>query len=254
MATRRTLSAAVLATLALAGCSARARYERSVLPEGLSGPPPAIDASRRTEIDAERVRLTREYLEIHNPEVAAALPAGDGPESIRFVPRLIVVHWTAIPTLAGTLDAFRGREIGAYRAEILRNGRLNVGIQFVVDRDGTIYALYPENAIARHVIGLNHVAIGIENVGAAGLGGPLDRAPLTEAQLESNVALVRWLAGRYPTIDYLIGHQEYRDLEDPRHPARELFHEEIADYRTEKNDPGRRFLRRLRRELADAAR
>lgn len=48
------ISIALAVTAALAGCSARARYERSVLPDGLSGLPPAVDP--------ERVRLTKEYL------------------------------------------------------------------------------------------------------------------------------------------------------------------------------------------------
>jgi len=237
------------ALLALAGCSARARYERSLLPVDLSGPRPAIDASHATPIDAERVRLTRDYLALHDPAALDALPAGEGAAAIAFEPRMIVVHYTAIPTLEGTLRTFAPLEIAADRELVKRNGLLNVGIQFVVDRDGTIYSLYPETAIARHVIGLNRAAIGIENVGDGDLGERGARAPLTGAQLAANVALVRWLAGKYPSIAYLIGHQEYRDVEDPRHPAHALFHEEIADYRTGKSDPGERFLRRLRSEL-----
>ena len=241
--------------LLLGGCAA-ARFERSRLPSGLigdSGPGPRIDSSHATTIDAARVRLTREYLALHNPPLAAALPVGDVPESIAFVPRLIVVHYTAIPTLSETLVTFAPLEIDAGRELVARNGRLNVGIQFVVDRDGTIYALYPETVIARHVIGLNHVAIGIENVGDADLGGPAGRAPLTPAQLAANVALVRELVRRHPTIEYVIGHHEYRDVEHPAHPAHALFHEAVEGYRTEKVDPGRRFMKQLRRALRRAA-
>ncbi|HVS03332.1 MAG TPA: peptidoglycan recognition family protein, partial [Thermoanaerobaculia bacterium] len=132
-----------------------------------------------------------------------------------------------------------------------RHGALNVGIQFVVDRDGAIYSLYPETAMARHTIGLNHVAIGIENVGDGDLGDRAAAAPLTEAQLLANVALVRHLAAKYPTIDYLIGHREYRDVERQGHPAHALFYEALPGYRTEKVDPGRRFLRRLRQALRE---
>jgi len=246
---RAHLALAAAALLVLSGCSARSRYERSLLPAHLAGPRPAIDSSHATRIDAERVRLTRDYLAIHDPAALDALPAGDGAAAIAFEPRMIVVHYTAIPTLEGTLRTFAPLEISADRELVRKNGLLNVGIQFVVDRDGTIYALYPETAIARHVIGLNRVAIGIENVGDGDLGERGARAPLTAAQLASNVALVRWLAGKYPSIAYLIGHQEYRDVEDTRHPAHALFHEAIPDYRTGKSDPGDRFLRRLRREL-----
>ena len=247
--------AVLAALLVLSGCAA-ARFERSRLPAGLAaatGAAPAIDPAHRTPIDPERVRLTREYLALHNPQLAASLPAADAPESIAFVPRMIVVHYTAIPTLKATLATFAPLEIDAGRELVARNGRLNVGIQYVVDRDGRIYSLYPETVIARHVIGLNHVAIGIENVGDADLGGPAARAPLTPAQLAANVALVRDLVRRHPTIEFLIGHHEYRDVEHPAHPAHRLFHEAIEGYRTEKVDPGKRFMRHLRRALRRTA-
>ena len=245
------------ASLLLAGC-ATARWERARVPPGLAQATapaaPAIDSSHRTPVGADRVRLTRDYLALHNPGLAAALPAGDAPEAIAFVPRMVVVHFTAQPTLAETLATFAPLEIDAARELVARNGHLNVGIQFVVDRDGTVYALYPETVIARHVIGLNHVAIGIENVGAADLGGAASDAPLTEAQLAANVALVSDLVRRHPTIEFVIGHHEYRDVERPGHPARPLFAEAFPDYRTEKVDPGPRFMRRLRRELRAVAR
>jgi hypothetical protein len=236
--------------LLLAGCTATSRFARSRVPAGLAGERPAIDESHRTEIDAGRVQLTRAYLAIHDPEALAALPAGEGAAAIGFTPRMIVVHYTAIPTLEKTLATFAPLEIDQGRDLVAANGRLNVGIQFVVDRDGAIYALYPETAIARHVIGLNPVAIGIENVGDADLG---DRAagktPVTDAQVHADVELIRYLVSAHPTIAFVIGHQEYRDVEDPRHPAHALFREAVPGYRTEKSDPGSRFLRALRREL-----
>jgi N-acetylmuramoyl-L-alanine amidase len=206
-----------------------------------------------TPIDPERVRVTRQYLELHNPPLAAALPAGDGPEAIAFVPRMIVVHFTAIPTLAGTLDAFRGARLTAERPDIRAAGELNVGVQFVVDRDGTIYSLLPETVIGRHAIGLNHVAIGIENVGDGDLGARRASAPLTRQQLAANVALVRHLVAAHPTIRVLVGHHELPAVERPDHPAHHLFHEEVAGYRTVKVDPGRRFMARLRAELRRVA-
>ena len=237
-----------LLLLPLAACTT-ARFARSILPAEISGPTPEIRTEHAIEVDAERVRLTKEYLRIHNPELASGLAAEDVPRSISFEPRVVVVHFTAIPTLAETLETFDKHRIGPDRELIRRNGALNVGIQFVVDRDGTIYSLYPETVIARHVIGLNHAAIGIENVGDGDLGRRRAAAPLTEAQLEANLALVRYLAGRYPSIDYVIGHSEYRQLERPRHPAHDLFREKQPEYRTQKVDPGKRFMARLRHQL-----
>ena len=248
-----TLLPALLPALLLWGCTSSARFGRSVLPPEAGGSRPNMSAKHAMSIDEERVRLTKEYLRIHNPELAAGLPEADLPEAISFEPRLVVVHFTAIPTLAETLETFAKLHIGSERELIRRNGLLNVGIQFVVDRDGTIYALYPETVIARHVIGLNHVAIGIENVGNGDLRRRRAGAPLTEAQLEANVALVRYLVAEHPSIEYLIGHKEYRQLERPAHPAHELFYEELPEYRTEKSDPGRRFMKRLRQRLRRSA-
>lgn len=252
---RNSTTSAYRTTLVLAGaialtaCVVPLHFRRSVLPADLQGPRPVIHDDYRIPITPERVRLTKEYLEIHNPKLAATLPQADDADSIRFTPRMIVVHFTDIPTLKDTIATFDKLEIGSDRPTIKRNGLLNVGIQFVVDRDGTIYDLYPETVIARHVIGLNHVAIGIENVGNGDLDDQRASAPLTSRQLAADIALIRYLKRRYPTIDYLIGHQEYREVENPRHPAHDLFAESRPEYRTEKVDPGRRFLKKLRRAL-----
>jgi len=149
----------------------------------------------------------------------------------------VVVHWTAIPTLRATWDAFAPETLDGGRPDIAQAGRVNVSSQFLVDRDGTIYQLLPETVIARHVIGLNRAAIGIENV-----GGP--EAPLTDAQLRANAALVTHLAKKYPTIRYLIGHLEYTAWEGST-----LWEERDPGYRTEKTDPGVDFLARLRARL-----
>jgi N-acetylmuramoyl-L-alanine amidase len=92
--------------------------------------------------------------------------------------------------------------------------------------------------MARHVIGLNRLALGIENVGG------LPRVPLTDAQLKANVALIRCLESTYPSIRYLIGHFEYGSF---RHTP--LWQEHDTSYFTRKDDPGEAFMRRLRQSL-----
>ena len=177
-----------------------------------------------------RQELTREYL-----KERYGLPGTD--TGIR--PRMIVLHWTAIPTLQGSLEAFEPEELPGARGDIQSAGALNVSAHYLIDRDGTIYHLMPDTVMARHTIGLNHCAIGIENVGGT------SETPLTDAQFKSNAWLVRQLAGRYP-IDYLIGHYEYTAFEG--HP---LWLEKDAGYRTEKTDPGSKFMRDIRRSLKD---
>jgi N-acetyl-anhydromuramyl-L-alanine amidase AmpD len=173
----------------------------------------------------EREQLTRTYMKEHY---------GLEGESITIVPKMIVLHWTAIPTLEGSFDAFYDPAITGWRTYVQKASGLNVSSHFLVDQDGTIYRLMPETIMGRHVIGLNHCAIGIENV-----GGTAD-TPLTEAQLKSNIWLVNYLSGKYE-IDYLIGHYEY-----PLFEGHELWLEKDDGYRTEKTDPGENFMARVR--------
>lgn len=158
--------------------------------------------------------------------------------STNIIPKMIVVHWTAIPTLKESFDAFNAPTLPDSRPEISGAGNLNVSAHFLVDRNGKIYRLMPETKMARHVIGLNHCAIGIENVGSA-------KNPLTDAQLKSNIKLVRYLKSKYD-IDYLIGHYQYTDFE-----GHELWLEVDDGYRTEKTDPGEDFLFRLGQATKD---
>ena len=154
-------------------------------------------------------------------------------------PKMIVLHWTAIPTLEASFNAFKRSKLPQSREAISGASRLNVSAHFLVDRDGTIYRLMPETLMARHVIGLNHTAIGVENVG----GTP--ETPLTDAQLKSNIWLVKYLKKKYD-IDYLIGHYEYTRFED-----HELWLEVDESYRTQKTDPGKKFMEDVRKAVRD---
>jgi N-acetyl-anhydromuramyl-L-alanine amidase AmpD len=91
--------------------------------------------------------------------------------------------------------------------------------------------------MARHTIGLNQTAIGIENV-----GGTPDK-PLTKEQLKSNIELVKHLSDLYD-IEYVIGHYEYTLFEE--HP---LWLEQDKGYRTQKTDPGPDFMKQVRKGI-----
>ncbi|KKO45389.1 N-acetylmuramoyl-L-alanine amidase [Arsukibacterium ikkense] len=155
------------------------------------------------------------------------------------IPRLVVVHWTVIPTFEQTFAAFNPPELPAARDGIRAGGDLNVSSQFVIDRDGTIYQLMPETTMARHTIGLNYTAIGIENIADG------DSLPMTDAQLDANTRLIRYLAAKYP-IEYVLGHSEYHRFRDTS-----WWQETDANYFTEKNDPDIAFMNRLRNQLSD---
>jgi N-acetyl-anhydromuramyl-L-alanine amidase AmpD len=180
--------------------------------------------------DDQRKALTIEYLQ-ERYGLERDLPQID--------PKMIVLHWTVIPTFEESYNAFKEATLPNWRPDINTVSGLNVSSQFMVDRDGTIYRLLPETAMARHVIGLNHCAIGVENVGGA------ENQPLTKAQLKANIWLVRYLKEKYD-IDYLIGHYEYTLFEG--HP---LWLERDEGYRTKKTDPGPDFMTNVRRAVQD---
>lgn len=177
--------------------------------------------------DDSRNELTLEYLSEHY---------GLNQKTVTIVPKMIVLHWTEIPTLQKSFDAFYNSKLPDWRPEINKASGLNVSTQFLVDQDGTVYRLMPETTMARHVIGLNHCAIGIENVGGT------KETPLTQAQVEANIKLVTYLSKKY-NIEYLIGHYEYTNFEN-----HELWLEKDDGYRTKKVDPGEDFLNRVKNE------
>ncbi|MBR2775354.1 MAG: N-acetylmuramoyl-L-alanine amidase [Selenomonadaceae bacterium] len=148
-------------------------------------------------------------------------------------PQAVVVHWTAFGTLESVWKYFYAEEMPD------DEGRLNVASQFIVDRDGTIWRLMPETNFARHIIGYNHCAIGIENV-----GGYDGREDLTEAQLAANVLLIKYLHAKYPTIKYVFGHYQQDAAR-----ASGLYIELVPDYYAIKIDPGPKFMRGLQSQL-----
>lgn len=175
--------------------------------------------------DEERKLLSIEYLKNRH---------GLDQDHPYIQPRMVVIHWTAIPTLEATFKVFEPTRLPGSRASISGASDLNVSAHYLVDRDGSIYQLLPDTVFARHCIGLNYCAIGIENIGDG------KEYPLTDAQLRANQFLVKRLAARYP-IEYLIGHHEYQ-----RFRATEIWKETDPDYLTFKTDPGDEFMSKLR--------
>ncbi|MBI2785658.1 MAG: N-acetylmuramoyl-L-alanine amidase [Legionella longbeachae] len=179
------------------------------------------------QFNEERIALTRQYQLIHY---------GINSKSIEIEPKMIVLHWTCIASLKATFRIFNPPTFPQNSPRITElPGNLNVSSHFLVDRDGSIYQLMPENWMARHVIGLNHYAIGIENIG--GIDGKDD---LTEAQTKSNAFLVCYLKKKYPNIKYVIGHNEYLNFKNTS-----LWLELDPNYQTDKEDPGPDFVKRV---------
>lgn len=178
--------------------------------------------------DETRAQLSLEYMEKRHG-LTALEPA--------IMPAMVVVHWTAIPTLEGSFLAFDPVKLPSTRPNLQDASSLNVSVPYLVDRDGKVYRLMPDTLFARHCIGLNYMAIGIENVGDG------RRHKLTRAQLQANVQLISQLCEKHP-IRFMIGHYEYLNFKGSC-----LWKESDPNYETVKTDPGKRFMRKLRRKL-----
>ena len=185
------------------------------------------------DFGAERITMTKEYIKTHY---------GKTVDNIKIVPKIIVLHWTAEMDFDKSFNRLKPQKLLTDRKDIAKASQLNVSAQFLVDRDGTIYRLMPENWMARHVIGLNYSSIGVENVG--GYGNKRD--DLTPAQRQANKDLIRYLKHKYPTIQYLIGHHEYTQME-----STPLWLEKDKGYRTVKADPGAKFMAEMRESVKD---
>jgi N-acetyl-anhydromuramyl-L-alanine amidase AmpD len=198
----------------------------------IAAPLHAIAIHPHPILSEKRLELTRRYCKDHYGLESAELKE----------PRILVIHSTDIKTLKGSFAAFAPDTLSPSRKELSGHGDVNVGVHFLIDRNGDVYSLLPLNVIGRHAIGLNHVAIGIENVGFPD--------QLTPEQLAADLALVEDLIKIAPSLTYLIGHYEYTDKSLP-HFA--LFKDLDTKYRpTVKSDPGRKFMSALRKKLVSA--
>jgi N-acetyl-anhydromuramyl-L-alanine amidase AmpD len=157
-------------------------------------------------------------------------------------PKIIVVHYTAIDNPDATLNLFKQDNVSSSRDYIKDFSSLNVGIHYVVGKDGHIFHLMPDTVVARHLIGFNHVSLGIENIAK-------DSSDLTNAQVESDARLIEFLIHKYPTIEYMIAHHEYNDTTLAHYKYFRSLNPKYKPYG--KIDPGPNFMTKLRKRLAD---
>jgi len=185
--------------------------------------------SKPIDYSPDRVRLSIEYLKDHYNIIQ---------NSAVISPKMIVLHYTAGGTVETNYKYFNKTHLESARNVLKKQSVLNVSSQFIVDRDGTIYQLMEPNQFARHTIGLNYCAIGIENIGSK-------NQPLTEKQSTSNAQLIKYLTKKY-NIEYLIGHSEYGIFRGSK-----LWKEADPNYFTVKDDPGKDFMKKVRLLVAD---
>jgi beta-N-acetylhexosaminidase len=177
-----------------------------------------------------RIELTKSYIKNHYGLIV---------QNIEIEPKIIVIHYTGIDDFEDSIKRFIPSILLSDRKDISNAGVVNVSAHFMVERDGTIHQLMPIDYMARHVIGLNYNSIGIENV-----GGENHKQNLTIEQLISNIKLINYLKEKFNSIEYVIGHDEYRCFE-----GSDLWLEKDKGYRTSKQDPGKIFMRDIRANI-----
>ena len=134
-----------------------------------------------------------------------------GDTKLTFDPTMIVMHYTVVPTTAGT-----------YRAL----SRKKVGCHFMIGHDGKVYKLFPEDRRGRAAYGVDHVALSIEMV-AMTESDLLSRSK----QVFSSFCLVRYLMAKHDiSRRKVVAHYEvsegkrkipeYTDLADKIYPDR----------------------------------
>jgi N-acetylmuramoyl-L-alanine amidase len=171
-------------------------------------------------------------------EMAAYAAKHYGIHSWRLHPKVIVEHYTASNSFSAAWNAFAADTPDPELGELP-----GTCAHFIVDRDGTIYQLVRLNVMCRHTVGLNYVALGIEDVGTS------DAEILhNRAQLRASLALTAWLVGRFHIrIRNVIGHNE--SLSSPYHRERykPWAHQTHGDWKHSDMDVFRSKLRALLR-------
>jgi hypothetical protein len=204
--------------------TAPARRSKRPRPSRPGVPPRPRIAERPIPFGAERLEQTVAYSERHY-----------GFRGKDLDPKVIVQHYTVIPTVDGVVSLFAKNRPDAELKELP-----GVCSHYLIARDGTILELVPPRLICRHTVGLNHVAIGIEHVGASD-GEVLGNA----RQLDASLRLTAWLRCRHGIgVRDVIGHAE--SLSSRHH------HERVARLRRQTHDDFQRasmerYRARLRR-------
>lgn len=185
--------------------------------------------------DNLRMKLTLEYIQKHYGHKIY----GESVPDINLRPRMIVLHRTNIDTLDGSYEALRPATLSEPErgAPDPTKKKLNSSVHYLVDKEGNIYSLMRDFYMARHVVGLDEIALGISNVGAS-------ESSMTNAQLRADELLIRFLTERNNNIKWLIAASEAANFKGSG-----LWEELDNKYSEPDFDPGTEFMGRLREQL-----
>ncbi|MGH2957761.1 MAG: N-acetylmuramoyl-L-alanine amidase, partial [Solirubrobacterales bacterium] len=114
-------------------------------------------------------------------------------------PKLVVIHYAEAGSIGSIYNTFAPN-----RPDPEFHEKPNVCSHFAVSGGGGVFKFVPVSTRCRHVVGLNHVAIGIEHVGFSD-SDVLNRP----AQLNASLKLTQWLRCRFAIpVEGVIGHNE----------------------------------------------
>jgi N-acetylmuramoyl-L-alanine amidase len=114
-------------------------------------------------------------------------------------PKLVVMHYAEAGSIGSIFNTFAPN-----RPDPEFKEKPNVCSHFAISAGGGIFKFVPVSTRCRHVVGLNHVAIGIEHVGFSD-SDVLNRP----AQLNASLKLTQWLRCRFGIpVEGVIGHAE----------------------------------------------
>ena len=114
-------------------------------------------------------------------------------------PKLVVMHYAEAGSIGSIYNTFAPNHPDPEFKE-----KPNVCSHFAVSGGGGVFKFVPVSTRCRHVVGLNHVAIGVEHVGFSD-SDVLNRT----AQLNASLKLSQWLRCRFGIpVEGVIGHNE----------------------------------------------
>lgn len=184
--------------LATRTTSPTTRTTSVVAPKASAVPPAAASAPLGLRVVDAYIPMSQSRL----AEMADYSRRHYGTASFALQPSVIVLHFTAGSSWSSARNTFA-------------SNAPNVGelpgtcAHYIVDQDGTVYAIVPVTIRCRHTIGLNDQAMGIEMVQPGGPSGSwADQQILARpAQVNAALALVRQLQARYAIpATSVIGH------------------------------------------------
>jgi N-acetylmuramoyl-L-alanine amidase len=232
MRARRVTSAVTLSVaLVLAGALAASALTAG---PGASGAAPAASAPQAGSTAAAKPQIKKKlipYPKKRKRDMAAYSKRHYGHYKWALNdPKSIVIHYAVAGSIGTIYNTFAPN-----RPDVEFHELPGVCSHFAVSAGGGIFKFVPTAVRCRHVVGLNHVSIGIEHVGFSD-SDILNRPP----QLNASLQLSQWLRCRFEIpIEGVIGHNEslsspyYKEL-DPRFKGKthgDFNHASMESYR-----------------------